>query len=246
VELPLDHRVLPVNLVSSLLWLAAILVSWAYWSRRKTGRTTYSATVAMGGIAGGLLGAKLGFVIAEAPLWWNDPYFLARMITGKTVLGGLLGGWWGIEIGKRVAGETRMLGDDFARILPLGIAIGRVGCLLHGCCPGRPVRDVLPDLIANWFLNLGIDRWPSAVAEISFQVTWFLVSWLAADVKSLRGQHFHLYLVAYGAFRLVHEFVRDTVRYPGTPCSPYMGLAIVCLVGGGVAFYRRHRKQRNG
>lgn len=51
---------------------------------------------------------------------------------GKTIVGGLLGGWLAVEITKRVVGIQSRTGDLFAIPLCIGIAVGRMGCLLAG------------------------------------------------------------------------------------------------------------------
>jgi hypothetical protein len=60
-----------------------------------------------------------------------------RLATGKSVLGALLGGYAGVELAKHALGLRAATGDLFALVAPLGIGIGRVGCLLHGCCLGE-------------------------------------------------------------------------------------------------------------
>ena len=52
------------------------------------------------------------------------------------MLGALLGGYAGVEIAKKAIGYSAPTGDWFAIVAPVGIALGRVGCLRHGCCTG--------------------------------------------------------------------------------------------------------------
>ncbi len=55
------------------------------------------------------------------------------------------------------------------------------------------------------------------------------------------GQHFHLYLIAYGLFRFAHEFFRETPRILG-PITGYQ-LAALAIVGlGAVGFVVRQRQ----
>jgi prolipoprotein diacylglyceryltransferase len=57
----------------------------------------------------------------------------------------------------------------------------------------------------------------------------------------MRGQHFHLYLISYGASRFVHEFMCATSRV-GFGITGYQIAALAC-VGLGVWGFIRRRNQ---
>ncbi|HEY8903409.1 MAG TPA: hypothetical protein VIM48_06860, partial [Chthoniobacterales bacterium] len=61
--------------------------------------------------------------------------------------------------------------------------------------------------------------------------------------RLLPGQHFHLYLIAYGTFRFFHEIVGNTPREFG-PFSGYQALAIACVAVGIIGFITLARAQR--
>lgn len=217
--------------------LAGLALSAWYWSKRfKT--EPRMALVYVGGLVGALAGAKIGYFAAEAPLWWGDDHFMERMLVGKTVLGSLLLGYAGVELGKKLAGITRPTGDAFACIAPFGMAIGRVGCLLGGCCLGCEVDH------AHWWTLAdaeGHAHYPAPAVELGFNLALGCVLVVLAKKRKCTGNLFHLYLIAYGLFRFGHEFVRDTPRYPGTVISPYMGLALGCAVLGILGMWRRRK-----
>jgi phosphatidylglycerol:prolipoprotein diacylglycerol transferase len=48
--------------------------------------------------------------------------------------------------------------------------------------------------------------------EILFNIFALLAVLQLRRSNRLRGQHFHIYLIAYGSFRFFHEFVRDEPR----------------------------------
>ena len=48
----------------------------------------------------------------------------------RSVLGGLVGAWLGVHVAKRAVGYRLRTGDLFAPAVALGMAVGRVGCLL--------------------------------------------------------------------------------------------------------------------
>ena len=54
----------------------------------------------------------------------------------------------------------------------------------------------------------------------------------------MRGQHFHLYLIGYGAFRFAHEWMRATPKIAGV-ISGYQFAALACVALGVWGFRRR-------
>ena len=163
-----------------------------------------------------------------------------QLATGKSILCALLGGYAAVEIAKRVVNYPSATGDWFALIAPVGIVLGRIGCLLHGCCLGKVCEPA-------WFtLNdaAGTARWPAVPMEILFNLAAIAVFFFLRRKHLLAGQHFHLYLIAYGAFRFLHEFLRDTPRVAGA-ISGYQFAALAVLALGIAGFIHR-RKQTAG
>lgn len=232
---PPTHVVFPATPAASVLVALGMALGLWLWSRA-TRRDPDMIWIALGGLVGALIGAKVGFWLCEAPLGWGRPDWWIRMLTGKTILGALLGGWIGVEWSKRWMDYRRPTGDQFARVIPVGILLGRFGCLMHGCCQGRPLKEL------GWSLG-PLQQWPAVGVEMLFQLFALAAFWLLRNQPRLAGQHFHLYLIAYGTFRLIHETLRATPRYPGTPITPYMLLAGVCVVAGVTGFVRRARAQ---
>lgn len=58
--------------------------------------------------------------------------------TDKSFLGMVAGGIVGVATSRRLLRLPLAVGDAFALALPVGLVVGRVGCLLRGCCFGTP------------------------------------------------------------------------------------------------------------
>ena len=114
--------------------------------------------------------------------------------------------------------------------------LGRIGCLLHGCCLGKACAP------AWWTINdtQGVARWPAVPVEIAFNVAAILVFMSLRRRRVLAGQHFHLYLIGYGAFRFAHEFLRATPRIGGG-ISGYQIASLACVALGVWRFAVRAR-----
>ena len=215
------------------LMLTGIIVSLALWMRmgRRDPRLIY---VYLGALGGAFLGAKLIYLAAEGWLHWQDENRWLQLATGKTILGGLIGGYAGVELAKWLVGYKNATGDWFALVAPLTIMLGRVGCVVHGCCLGRVCSPA-------WFTTTdatGVARWPAALVELIFNGAFLLVALALRRARILPGQHFHIYLMAYGIFRFAHEYLRATPVIAGG-LSGYQIAAVAVAVLGFVGFMRR-------
>jgi phosphatidylglycerol:prolipoprotein diacylglycerol transferase len=217
------------------LMLAGIFVSILLWSQLIK-RDDRLVLVYVAALVGAFLGAKLVYLGAEGWLHWHDPNRWVILATGKSITGALLGGYAAVEIAKRLLKYNGVTGDWFAVIVPAGVMIGRVGCMVNGCCLGKVCN-------ASWFtINdaNGVPRWPSSQMEFIFNAVMLGVILLLRWGKIAPGQLFHIYLMAYGIFRFFHEFLRDTPQIIG-PVSGYQIAALGIFVLGAAGYARRRQ-----
>jgi len=228
------HTLLPGSPAYAVLMAAGILIGAVYWYRRAKGQNDL-LLIYLGALVGGFAGAKVAYLLAEGWLEWQQPDRWLRWATGKSVLGGLLGAYAGVEITKHLTGHKQSTGDAFAVILPVGILLGRVGCFLNGCCLGKPTAGVF----ATRDLH-GVARWPAPLVEGAFQVVILVMILLLQRRGLLRDRLFFLYLTAYGLFRFAHEFLRDTPEvFFGLSGYQFIALAMAAL---GLVMLRRRTK----
>jgi phosphatidylglycerol:prolipoprotein diacylglycerol transferase len=220
------------------LMLLSVAVSAVIWMRmaRKDGRLPW---IYLAGLIAAFVGSKVVYLLAEGWRDFGEADWLMRWATGKTILGGLLAGYAGVEYAKSALAFREPTGDRFAVVVPIGVALGRVGCLVHGCCLGQPCAP------AAWAMTdtRGVARWPAVPVEIAFNLVAALVLIGLQRAGRFRDQSFHLYLMAYGAFRFAHEFARDTPRLLG-PISGYHLAAAGVVVLGWTRY--RQREARRG
>jgi phosphatidylglycerol:prolipoprotein diacylglycerol transferase len=213
----------------SLLLLGGLAWGAVYWFResKKDGRV---ALVYFGGLVGAFAGAKLAFMLAEGWLHFHDPNRWLIWLSGKSVMGALPGGWVGVEVAKMALAYRETTGDRFALLLPPALILGRIGCLSAGCCQG---------------VVCSFGTWPAVPVEIGFQLGGLAgLLWLRRTHRQ-PGQHFHLYLIAYGLFRFGHEFLRVTPK-PLAGFSGYQLIALGTAVAAAIAWsHRRHQAAVN-
>jgi prolipoprotein diacylglyceryltransferase len=177
-------------------------------------------------VFGALIGSK---VLAWLELSPNELASITdwrALLGGKTIVGGLLGGWIGVELGKKWFGIARRTGDAYVLPLVLGIAIGRVGCFLTGLPDhtyGNPTN--LP-----WGVDFGdgIPRHPTQLYEIFFVVVLGMAIWLRSRKPWTEGELFRLFMLGYFTFRVAVEFIKPVYRPSGL--SAIQGACVVGIV----------------
>ncbi len=200
--------------------------------RRDDIAPTQRSSVVVGGLLGGLIGAKALVLLQHIDLLWqNRGHFLLLFLQGKTVVGALLGAVIGVELTKKLIGVTQSTGDAFVYPLIVGMAIGRIGCFLTGLSDRTyGIATTLP-----WGIDLGdgIPRHPTAIYEIIFLLG--LMLFLKRRDRALQesGDRFKLFMVAYLGFRFLIDFIKPDFR-------PLLGLSAIqmaCLLG--LFYYRK-------
>jgi phosphatidylglycerol:prolipoprotein diacylglycerol transferase len=220
------------------LMLAGILVSLGLWVRLAR-RDARLVLVYVAALAGAFLGAKAVYLGAEGWMHWHEENRWLVMATGKSITGALLGGYVGVEVAKRLLNYRNATGDWFAIIVPIGVMLGRAGCILQGCCLGLVCETA-------WYSTadaVGVPRWPAAQTEFLFNALALGAALVLRWQQVLPGQHFHLYLIAYGFFRVVHEYWRETPKIVGD-FTGYQVAALMLVMLGIVRFLQRHHQER--
>lgn len=173
-------------------------------------------TIAAGAILVGALFAKLGTgwrYLAEDP----EPSLVGLWVHGgKTVLGGLAGAYLGALVIKRLVGYPHRTGDLFAPAVALGIAVGRIGCFLTepiGTPTSLPWGISVSPEVAAQIPNCpqcatGVPLHPSFLYEIAALLGLYAALRALQPRIDVPGELFKLFLLGYGGFRFVVEFVR--------------------------------------
>jgi len=202
----------PVHGVFVGLGVLAASVVFVLEARRRGALGEESLVAVTGALVGGALGMRFSGLAEHLDPHLNPTLAEAWAFGSRSILGGLLGAYVGVLIAKRIIGYRGKTGDLFAPAVALGMAVGRIGCLLTEA-PGRPTS--LP-----WGIHAppttpecpgcltGQAMHPSFAYEIAFQLAAFgVLLWMRSRVTH-PGELFVLYVAAYAVFRFVVEFTR--------------------------------------
>jgi len=192
--------------------LAAVVV-FVHEARRRGHTDDRLLIVVTGALVGGAVFMRLGTWLQHLDLRANASLAEQWAYGNRSILGGLVGAWLGVHVAKKLCGYRLRTGDLFAPAVALGMAVGRIGCLLTEL-PGTPTGTA-------WGIGLGpadaerlgapagVPLHPSFGYEIAFHLAAFAVLWLWVRHRDFPpGESFLWYVAAYGTFRFFVEFVR--------------------------------------
>jgi phosphatidylglycerol:prolipoprotein diacylglycerol transferase len=193
-------------------------------------------------IVGGIVGARFLYVISY---WREDfaskPFSEVFMVQhgGLVYYGGLIGAvlsgliylkWKKLAVWK--------VADILAPSIALGYAFGRIGCLMNGCCYGRPSNLPWAVCFPKDHPTGGVPVHPTEIYDSLLNLGLYLaLAWLYRR-KKFDGQVYAAYLISYAALRSFVEYFRGDypVHYLGGWATPAQLVSIGIIIGGLLLF----------
>lgn len=195
--------------------------------------------IAIGGFCGAMIGAKLPFALYD---WQGLVDGTAWFAHGKTIIAGLLGGYFGVELAKWVLEIRTKTGDSYVVPVAVAIGIGRWGCFVAGCCFGQacslPWGVAFPTAPDEGILL----RHPTQIYESIFHLSCAVIFFILWKRKMFPGQLFKIYLISYMTYRFATEWVRPEPTFAlGLTAYQWAALAAIPLFAW--LIYRDHQMQ---
>ncbi len=231
---------------------------WGRWSARQVDDLLFYL------VLGVVLGGRIGYVFFyQFPRLLGDPLYLFRIWEGgMSFHGGLLGVllvlWW---FARREGRSFLELGDFLAPLVPLGLGAGRIGNFINGELWGR-VTDLpwgmrlpcaaFPAECGGSFAGWSPPHHPSQLYEATLEgLVLFVILWLFSSRPRPQGAVSGLFLVGYGVFRFLVEFVREPDPQLGYLAFGWLTMGQVLtlpmlLAGAGLLWYAYGRKAGPG
>jgi phosphatidylglycerol:prolipoprotein diacylglycerol transferase len=213
-------------------------------------------------VLGAIVGSKILLLLTE-PSYRENPlhlFSLDFLRSGGVFYGGLLGAIITGYIGVRHYGlPWWKVADAGACGIPLGQAIGRLGCFSAGCCWGKPTNGWygvqftdaghevtgVPNIDAT---GAPLHLHPTQLYEAGATLLiFFFLLWLHKR-KRFSGQVFLAYAMLYALTRFIIEFYRDDPRGDIAGLTTLTGLSssqmisILLGVSAVILFFIRKRR----
>lgn len=172
-------------------------------------------------IVGALAGAKLLLLLTGFRQYTQNPRAILDLVRSAGVFyGGLIAA---VAVAVVYMRRYRMplwaTTDVFAPGIALGHIVGRLGCLMAGCCFGRPtsVRWAItfrnPAASLNSDTPLGVPLHPTQLYEAGAELIILgVLLWLERRGRAFPGRTFWSYMLLYAVSRFLIEFYRGDPR----------------------------------
>ncbi len=202
-------------------------------------------------IIAALVGAKLMLIVVDFRHFRAQPGELLSLVrAGGVFYGGLIAAFvTGLWLVRRYRLPIWKTADLIAPGIALGHIVGRFGCLMAGCCFGRPtdvpwaITFTDPVAYANAGTLLGTPLHPTQLYDAGAELV-ILIVLLVTERRGrpFAGRTFWLYMLLYGISRYIIEFYRGDERgmILGMSTSQFVSLIVVPL---SLAMLARLRKK---
>lgn len=167
---------------------------------------------------------------------------------GIVFYGGLVGGILGGLLGSRIAGcSFDKIEKTVVPVIPLGHGIGRIGCLMAGCCHGMPYDGPLAVHYPNSVLGLPKEQGYFPVQALEALLNVGICICLVALEKRIKKKNMLIfsYLGIYAVVRFCLEYLRgDEIRgiYFGLSVSQWIAIGMLAVAILGILVYGRKKR----
>lgn len=219
---PFGFAIYSYSLALLVAFIAGIALAVKIARSRGPTDAEFVQEVGMMGVIWGLLGGRVGWVLWEFGYYSSNPMEIFNLRAGgMTILGGIVVPIIALFIYfKRKGCGARDVLDVYAAPLLLGMAIGRFGCILHGCCFGKECDPHFPLSLTYPAGSLTVPpplgpRYASQFFETLADLALMaFIIWFIPRLK-FAGQGIFIMLSGYGVIRFFNEMTRDDIKYIG-------------------------------
>jgi phosphatidylglycerol:prolipoprotein diacylglycerol transferase len=181
-----------------------------------------------------LVGSRLWFVLEHLSVYRREPGRIRQRSEGGSALYGGFLLMFALSVPLLALVEIPFWAywDAASFTLLIGIVFTRIGCVMHGCCAGRPtsgrVGVWLPDHCGVWQRRI-----PTQLLEVAWATLVLTGAAIAHAARPAAGALFFGALAASGAGRLLLETTRLTAGSAGSKAN--IAVSTLMVLGGTIA-----------
>jgi phosphatidylglycerol:prolipoprotein diacylglycerol transferase len=252
---PILFQLGPLTIYSfgAFMALAALAAAWVVHAelKRHGYNTELASTIVFAAAIGGLIGARLLFIVEEWPNFLAAPLKYIFTGAGFTWYGGFFGGAAAVSWVIKKNKIPWLTGADMsAPALALAYGVGRIGCHVAGDGDWGAVTDVpwgvaYKNAIIGWAdpttgvpYPPGVRVHPTPIYEFLQAVLVFAILWALRKKNLAPGTIAWLYLILTGLMRFIVEFWRINPQV-GFGLSEAQWLSILLMVLGVILLVAR-------
>ncbi len=214
--------------------LAAVIITM-YRGKKRGFSQDAILDIAIYGVLGGLVGAKLLYILVEIPNIVSGAENLSDIIfNGFVIYGAIIGGAGAAFIYCRIKKLSFIKHFDLiAPAIAVAQGIGRIGCLLAGCCYGAETSSKLSIVFPKGaYAPTGIHLHPTQIYSSlgDFAIAAILFVFYSRKKNRKDGQTAILYAGLYSTGRFFLEFLRGDERGGVGILSTSQIIAIIVVV----------------
>ncbi len=194
----------------------------------------------------GFLGSRIAYILVEWRWFLSNPLSVILSRSGFVFYGGIISGILTVFVLAKKYKINRLRSLDIGALsIPLGHALGRIGCFCYGCCYGKPTDSswgILfhPESPAGLF---GEKVVPTQLISALFLFLLFFLLMILNKYKKSDGQILLSYGICYGIFRFIIEFYRGDLRGEVFSLSTSQLAALIVIIIS-IFFFFRWRRAR--
>ncbi len=180
----------------------------------------------------GIIGGRLLHVIVQLPYYYRHPFEILSIRNGGLAIeGAVIAAIIFLTVYSKIQrfNLTEIL-DITALSVPMGQAIGRVGCFLNGCCYGKPT---------DFFLGVRFPHLPDRVhpTQLYYSITYLLMFFAFRLMYNRRlkpGTVFVTYILGFGLIRYTIDMLRGDLFPTALGLYPTQIIGIALFITGTV------------
>ena len=193
----------------------------------------------------GFIGARVVYILVEWEWFLSNPLSVILSRSGFVFYGGIISGILTLlTLAKKYKINLLRAADIGALGIPLGHALGRIGCFCYGCCYGKPTDS-------SWGILFppespaglsGVKVIPTQLISALFLFLIFFLLLILKKYRGFDGQILLSYGICYGIFRFIIEFYRGDPRGEIFSLSTSQFAALVVIIISIFFFFRWRNK----